>query len=127
MPSTTGNTERTLAEAHFGDEMPQRQTVGVSSGEIVCTGEVFEWRGPAPFHFVSVSGENAELIREQAAAVTYGWGMIPVSGIIGRTAFTTSLWPKGDEYYLPLKDAVRRAEGIEIGSVVTARLELRAR
>ena len=94
---------------------------------IVVSGPVFEWRGPAPFHFVAVTGVVADEIREQAAAVTYGWGMVPVSCAIGTTSFTTSLWPKGAAYYLPLKDAVRRAEGIELDDHITVELSLGSR
>lgn len=89
--------------------------------------KVFEWRGPAPFHFVAITGEVAQEIRDIAAAVTYGWGMIPVSCRIGGTTFTTSLWKKDVGYYLPLKDAVRSAENISLGSTVTVELTLRPR
>jgi len=87
--------------------------------------KVFEWRGPAPYHFVAITGDDAEEIRQLAASVTYGWGMIPVECRIGKTSFTTSLWPKSGEYYLPLKDAVRTAEKIRLGSVVTVEVNLR--
>lgn len=93
----------------------------------VVTGRVFEWRGPAPFHFVAVTGELAHEIRDQATSVTYGWGMIPVSCRVGATSFTTSLWPKGDDYYLPLKDAVRDAEEIDLDTTVTIEFTLRRR
>jgi len=88
-------------------------------GEFTVRGKVFEWRGPAPFHFIAVKGEVAEEIRDLASAVTYGWGMIPVACRVGDTQFTTSLWPKDGEYYLPLKDAVRTAEGITLGATIT--------
>lgn len=94
---------------------------------IVVSGRVFEWRGPAPFHFLAITGETADEIREQAAVVTYGWGMVPVSCAIGTTSFTTSLWPKGAAYYLPLKDAVRRAEGIDLDAHITVELSLGSR
>ena len=87
--------------------------------------EVFEWRGPAPFHFVALDAAQAAEIAEMAREVTYGWGMIPVTGRVGRTPFTTSLWPKEGTYYVPLKDAVRNAEGIELGDRVTVQLDLR--
>ena len=90
-------------------------------------GKVFEWRGPAPVHFIAVKGEAAEEIRDLASAVTYGWGMIPVACRVGDTQFTTSLWPKDGEYYLPLKDAVRSAEGITLGATITVHMELRPR
>ena len=58
---------------------------------IVVTGPVVEWRGPAPYHFVTVPAEQAEVIHDVATDVTYGWGMIPVNGRLGATTFTTSL------------------------------------
>ena len=88
-------------------------------------GDVFEWRGPAPFHFVALSAAQAAEMSEMAREVTYGWGMIPVTGRVGRTSFTTSLWPKEGTYYVPLKDAVRNAEGIKLGDRVTVQLDLR--
>jgi hypothetical protein len=56
--------------------------------------------------------------------VTYGWGAIPVQARIGDTDFTTSLFPKGELYLVPVKDAVRRAEQLSVGDVVTVELRL---
>jgi len=95
--------------------------------DIEASGEVFEWRGPSPFHFVAVTGAAADDVRARAAAATYGWGMVPVECRLGATTFTTSLWPKGDAYYLPLKDSVRRSEGIAIGDHVTVAMRVRPR
>ncbi len=89
------------------------------------TASVWEWRGPAPYHFVSVPVEIAQEIKELASAVTYGWGMIPVAGKIGNTSFTTSLWAKNGTYAVPLKDAVRKAEGISLEDTVSVELTLR--
>jgi hypothetical protein len=50
--------------------------------------------------------------------------MIPVAVEIGDTRWTTSLWPKDGAYVVPLKDKVRRAEGIGIGDVVAVRLQV---
>ena len=85
-------------------------------------GEIWWWRGPAPFHFVTVPPEVCAEIAEIAGAVTYGWGMVPVTVCVGDTTWTTSLWPQDGGYVLPLKDAVRRAEGLELGDVVDVRL-----
>jgi hypothetical protein len=38
--------------------------------------------------------------------------------------FRTSLFLRADLYLVPLKVAVRRAEGVELGDVVTVRLHL---
>ena len=90
--------------------------------ELVFAGVIWEWRGPAPYHFVSVPEDECEQLSETAAAVTYGWGMIPVAVEVGETRWTTSLWPKDGGYVVPLKDTVRRAEGLELGQDVTVRL-----
>ena len=48
--------------------------------------------------------------------------MIPVTVRIGRTEWTTSLWPKHGRYIVPLKSAARKAEGIDVGDTVAITL-----
>jgi len=88
------------------------------------TGEVWFWRGPSPYHFVTVDDDVAAALTATAAAVTYGWGMIPVRAELGATEWTTSLFPKDGRYIVPLKDKVRDAEGVDVGDVVTIRLSI---
>ena len=90
---------------------------------IEFTGAVFEWRGPAPFFYVAVPDAESAEVRAVASAVTYGWGMVPVTARIAGTEWRTSLFPKDGRYLVPLKDAVRKAEGIGAGDVVAVRLE----
>jgi hypothetical protein len=87
-------------------------------------GPIWHWRGPAPFYFVTVPEEDSRELKAVSSAVTYGWGMIPVTARIGSTTWKTSLFPKDGRYLLPLKDAVRRAEGLAEGDVVTVVLEV---
>jgi hypothetical protein len=90
--------------------------------ELEFSGEVWFWRGPAPYHFVRVPTEESAALKAASTAVTYGWGMIPVAARVGDTRWTTSLFPKDGRYLVPLRDAVRRAEGIEPGETVTVHL-----
>jgi Domain of unknown function (DUF1905) len=90
--------------------------------ELEVTGEVWFWKGPSPFHFVTVPEEEAAALESVSGRVSYGWGMIPVSGRVGHTRFTTALWPKDGGYVVPLKDAVRRAERLDLGDTVTVHL-----
>ena len=90
--------------------------------ELEFSGAIWTWRGPAPHHFVSVPEEECAELESVAAAVTYGWGMIPVTLRIGGREWTTSLWPKDGGYVVPLKAAVRRAARLEVGDEVTIRL-----
>ena len=88
------------------------------------SGKIWEWRGPAPFYFVTVPEEHSRAIKGAEKFVTYGWGMIPVNVCIGKTEWKTSLWPKDSLYVVPLKDKVRKAEGLKEGDTVRVRLEL---
>jgi hypothetical protein len=92
--------------------------------DLEISGEIWHWRGPSPYHFVTVPDEAAAHLEAMASSVTYGWGMIPVSAQVGDTPFTTSLYPKDGGYVVPLKDAVRRAEDLELGDSVTIRLHV---
>jgi hypothetical protein len=92
--------------------------------DLQFSGEVWHWRGPSPFHLISVPDGEAEAIKEVSGRVSYGWGVIPVTAWIEDTEWTTSLFPKDGGYVVPVKDAVRRAEAVEIGDVVTVRLRV---
>lgn len=87
-------------------------------------GEIWFWKGPSPFHFVTVPEEQSAAIESVSALVSYGWGVIPVAARIGGTDWTTSLFPKDGGYVLPLKDAVRRSERLALGDNVAVRLEI---
>lgn len=90
--------------------------------DLAFSGEIWHWRGPSPYHFVTVPEDECDEIGSVAAMVSYGWGMIPVTARIGETEWTTSLFPKDGRYVVPLKDAVRRAEGLAVGDAVAVRL-----
>lgn len=89
------------------------------------TGRIWFWKGPAPWYFVTVPGEESLELEEASAMVSYGWGMIPVTARIGRTDWTTSLFPKNGRYVVPVKAGVRAAEGLDEGDTVMVRLALR--
>jgi hypothetical protein len=84
--------------------------------------DVWFWRGPSPYHFVTVPEAESADLHATAASVTYGWGMIPVSAQIGNTMWKTSLFPKNGGYIVPIKDVVRAELGIDVGDTVSVRL-----
>lgn len=79
---------------------------------------MIEWRGPAPFYFVKIPIDQSNLIKSEANLLSYGWGVIPIHGQVGRTNFTTSLIPKDGSYLIPIKDAVRKSEQLELDDEV---------
>ena len=93
--------------------------------EIEFTGRVIEWRGPAPYYYLPLPEEAAEDVHDVAAMATYGWGVIPVAARLGDVDFETSLFPKDGGYLLPLKDAVRKPQGITVGDEVSVELTIK--
>jgi hypothetical protein len=85
---------------------------------------MISWRGPSPFFFIPIPEAQSKKIKTLAAQLTYGWGVIPVVGKIGKTEFMTSLFPKDGIYYLPIKNQVRFAEEIEVDSEVSVQINL---
>lgn len=92
--------------------------------DIEFTGPIWYWRGPAPWFFVTVPEDLSHAIKAISGVVTYGWGVIPAQVRIGSTRYTTSLFPKDGLYAVPIKAAVRKAERLEEGDVVTVRLQI---
>ena len=91
------------------------------------TADLWEWRGPAPFYWLSVPEHFCAVIRAEAAEASYGWGAIPVRVRIGATEWETSLLPKDGGYALPVKTAVRRSERIGEGDTVTVAMSIAPR
>ncbi len=100
---------------------------GPDGPELEFSGELWYWRGPSPYHFVTVPDAESLRLRAVSTAVTYGWGMIPVVAGVGGTRWRTSLFPKDGGYVVPVKDAVRRAEGLEQGDTLVVRLTVAVR
>jgi hypothetical protein len=86
--------------------------------------KIWYWRGPAPWFFVTVPDKQCDDLRAISGFVTYGWGMIPARVRIGKTEWTTSLFPKNGSYIVPIKASVRNAEDLEEGDNVTLQLEV---
>jgi hypothetical protein len=93
--------------------------------DIEFSGEIWFWKGPAPWFFVTVPAEQSRDLKAISEFVTYGWGVIPVHVRIGNSEWQTSLFPKDGLYLVPIKASVRKAENLEEGDKVTIRLEVR--
>lgn len=94
------------------------------SVQLTFSGEVWYWRGPSPFHFVTVPDSESREIGEVSKMLTYGWGVIPVTAKVGKTEWTTSLFPKDGLYLVPLKNVVRISEAITLGDAIEVNLIL---
>ena len=88
------------------------------------TAELWEHEGPGAWHFVSLPEHDADDIEETYGHRAGGFGSVRVTVTIGTTTWSTSIFPdrKRGTYLLPVKKAVRRAEGLTSGTRVHVEL-----
>jgi hypothetical protein len=85
---------------------------------LIFDGEVWFWKEPPQFYFVTAPAQESSELRDVAKLVSYGWGVVPVIATIGTTRWATSLIPKDGSYLVPLKSSVRKNEDIQLGDNV---------
>lgn len=92
-------------------------------GSHVFDAELFLWEGgDGAWTFAKVPEDMADDIAD--TAMSGGFGSVRVEVTIGNTTWMTSLFPdsRSGTYVLPIKKAVRQAEGIGAGDRATIRL-----
>lgn len=85
---------------------------------------VIEWRGPAPFFFVATTPEVSSSLNELKQELSYGWGVMHAQVVIADLRVKTALIPKDGAFLVPLKNAIRKPLGLEVGDLVELHLEL---
>ncbi len=89
-------------------------------------GTVFLWDARTEaMHLVAVPAELSADIRD-IPRVRRGFGSVRVEAQLGGSRWRTSIFPDSGrgEYVLPLKRAVRDAEGVAEGDLISVRLEV---
>lgn len=91
-------------------------------------GDLWQWdaRQADAWVFVSLPPDVADELLEAGEQVTRGFGSLRVEVTVGATTWRTSVFPDGRRrtFVLPLKRAVRRAEGLAVGGRARVRLRL---
>ena len=92
--------------------------------QLTFEAELWLWDGKASWHFVTVPVEDADELRDEAAKAPKGFGSVKVQATIGKTTWSTSVFPDkaSDSYVLPVKALVRKANQLEAGDIVTVTL-----
>lgn len=101
----------------------------MSRVEIRFAAELWVWdaRPAEAWTFVTLPAEASVEIRELADdRPRAGFGSVRVAVTLGASTWRTSIFPdsRAGAYVLPIKRAIRRAEGIEAGDVADVRLEV---
>jgi hypothetical protein len=90
--------------------------------------ELWTWdaRRADTWVFVSLPADASEDIRELTAGRRRGFGSLRVRATLGGTRWTTSIFPDkaSGAYVLPVKRAIRTAEGLDTGDTAAVTVEL---
>jgi hypothetical protein len=102
---------------------------------VSCVAPLWRWTGGngGTWHFLTITGEPAEALAATALmrrleGLGRGFGSLRVEATIGASTWRTSVFPQksadgAPEWILPVKAAIRRAEGLAEGDA--AELTLR--
>ena len=92
-------------------------------------GEMWLYEGRDPWHFITLPLEMSEAIRDDTAGSHRGFGSVRVLAAIGKTTWSTSVFPDkaSGAFQLPVKAAVREAEDLMAGDIVTVRIDVAER
>lgn len=104
------------------------------TGEIVrFSAPLIHWEleGFTGLGFVSITGEaeeairGYELMRRLELGKRRGFGSVKVNVTLGDSRWSTSVFPaKEGGWFLPIKKAIQRAEGLDEGDLLEIELEL---
>jgi hypothetical protein len=89
-------------------------------------------KAPASWHFITIAGQAADdisgaaLMRRMEGGPKRGWSTLKVRARIGETIWDTSIFPDraSGGWLLPIKAAVRKAEGLVVGDAVMVTVDL---
>ena len=105
----------------------------MSAATVSFTAPLLVWRTEdyGDIGYVVIAGEAAEaigaheLVRRLELGRRRGFGSVKVEAAIGDSRWSTSVFPrKQGGWFLPVKKAICRAEGLEPDDEVAVRLEL---
>jgi hypothetical protein len=87
---------------------------------------LWRWSANASWVFLTVPPEASDEIDDHRGASARGFGAIKVKVRIGASAWRTSIFPSTAHggYVLPVKKAVRIAEGVGVDDDVTVLLDV---
>lgn len=84
------------------------------------------WKEGATWHFITVPEEPSAAIKSFAPEAKRGFGSVRVKVSLGTSEWQTSVFPSKESggYVLPIKKAVRTAEGLCVDDEAEITLEI---
>jgi len=90
--------------------------------------KVWLYPGMSGWHFVGLPKKESGQIKKIFGVKTKGWGSIPVSVMLGKSKWNTSIFPdkRSGTYLLPLKAKVRKDERVFANDIITIVITINA-
>ena len=119
------SSDRSSTGCSSGDSCAANHALATRVGTLAMRTKVWRWKG-GKWHFANLPARPSARIRAIFGATARGWGSIRVRLRIGDTEWATSLFPdrKSKTYLFAIKADVRKAESIDEGDTITARLHI---
>ncbi len=94
--------------------------------ELNFKAKLWEWQGQAAWCFISLPTDYYDEIKSLSNIPKRGFGSVKVEVNVGKSVWKTSIFPdtKSGTYILPVKKAIRTAENLRVGTVVSISLRL---
>lgn len=88
--------------------------------------EIWVCPGKGGWHFVTLPADAAARIKAAMAGLARPWGSLGVTAVIGKTRWSTSLFPDkaSGSLLLPLNASVRQREGLKAGDAPALTIEV---
>lgn len=88
-------------------------------------GGIWVYPGKGGWHFITLPTDVATRIRAAMAGLARPWGSLGVTAVIGKTQWTTSLFPDKTtgSLLLPVNASVRQRERLKAGDTPTLTIE----
>jgi len=92
--------------------------------DVTFTAEIWMYQGKSAWFFVTLPKDESEQIKFFNNHKRRGWGSVRVKATIGKTSWSTSIFPdsKAGAYLLPVKSDIRKKEKIAAGDSVSVRI-----
>jgi hypothetical protein len=97
-----------------------------SGRDYIVRSQIWRYKGAAAWYFANLTTKQSAEVKAHHGATARGWGSIRVRVRIGKTEWSTSLFPdkKSGTYLFAIKADVRKAENLSDGDRITARVSV---
>lgn len=87
---------------------------------------IWRYKSHAGWYFVTLPKPLSKTLRKLHGSSEEGWGRLRVEAAVGKSKWKTAIWydTKLSSYLLPIKFAIRKANQIDEGKILSVKLTI---